>query len=470
MDVILFFKSVNISDNLRYIYNAHSNIIKIHKPIFHIIVEKSDNIGINLINHYMKHVINEEYYIYTNIKLNQKMNELSNIYIDNFNQKFNKNIKDYTYDELLKYDIKLTSKYLLITEPEILEYNGLYTAILENKNSKITFNNSSVIYYKKRYINDIKDVVLDPINKINEIKIEDIEYYFNRYKDVSNNRIFKSAVTDIGKDMIKNEVNWYKYMLNNYDIACKELIPNIYELYDYGYLIEKTIPLKYDNLSILLIINKLDKLHNLKTVNIDKKVFYSNLKNEIYDKIKSINIEPIIKYYIRDIEEFQKDNFENILIKCKNIITQYYSTIEEYKYYIIHGKPFITNIIEINNLNQNLDENLNKNQNQNQNQNLKFINPRGYFGKTLIYGIKEYDYGALLSSIFIKYELNEINKNNELNEIMNRYFNKVHIALSIIIAYSELENYINNPKLLYNLYKKIIEFSKKIIEFSKNSV
>lgn len=405
MDIILYIYNTSLTKSLLNIYEKVDELMALHKPssdssIFYLLLYNYNEKSIKLIDYYMKNLINYEYHILP----------------------------------YSSFPSTLNNKYILITTPEVLTYDGLYTTIINNKNSKITFNvennnfNITHQYYKKRYINELKNITITPSNdKISSY----VKYYYERYKNVSTDKVFKSAITDIGKELIKHEVNWYKYILNN-NI---DIIPKVYELYDYGYLMENTLIYQNNQTpNIKSIIDFLSNLHNnpsYKKTIIDKNTFFSNLKNEIYDKINKIEIKPILEYYNEE-----SNKISEILITCKNIITQFYTATEKYEYSLIHGKPFISNII-FSELTPN---------------SIKLINPRGYFGKTPIFGPEEYDYGALLSSLYDVLPLNEI----------WRYFNKVHIAFSIIIAYGELKNYINDPELLYNLYKKIIVFSDSV--------
>jgi hypothetical protein len=89
-----------------------------------------------------------------------------------------------------------------------------------------------------------------------------------------------------------------------------------------------------------------------------------------------------------------------------------------------------------------------------------FIDPRGYFGTSLIYGPIEYDYAKVLYGIsgYDKFNFNEFNIKRIDNEsiefeingfyfdkkIINKYFNKVHKAYLVLIWLSLAEYNKNN--------------------------
>ena len=91
-----------------------------------------------------------------------------------------------------------------------------------------------------------------------------------------------------------------------------------------------------------------------------------------------------------------------------------------------------------------------------------FIDPRGYFGDSSVFGPKEYDYAKLLYAIsgYDSFNLNYFNLNSfdrigkMLNfeikpfyfdkKIINKYFNKIHKAFMVIIWLSLAEYNKNN--------------------------
>ena len=236
-------------------------------------------------------------------------------------------------------------------------------------------------------------------------------------------------------------------------------------MYDYGFLMEykkNYVPL-YEYLKILdntsktktnileSILDKINKLHAINTIKEDKNVFMNNLKMEIYDKIinRKKVINDLLSYFgnIEYVNGIKIDSLENILLKCKNIITQYYNTMDNYEYSVIMGDCQFSNIL-INN-----DSNNSENNND-----IIFIDPRGYFGTSKIFGPKDYDYAKILYAIYGYDDFNNNNKfivsfegenNNKINipiksidfdkSVLSKHFNKLHKAYVITIWLSLAE-------------------------------
>ena len=319
--------------------------------------------------------------------------------------------------------------------------------------------------------------------------------YFNKITILENNKLFKKGITEKGKELIQIEKKWYEYLNSNCQKSLiNNIIPEIYNFYEYGFIMEykkNYIPLysyfknyeysinilnnnelnnnelnnnglnneiyikiaEYNITKITILKNIIDKLsiiHNIEKKPESKILFLSNLKKEIYDKIinrKKI-IDPLLNYFgnIKIVNNVEILSFENILEKCKNILTQYYTTLDMYEYSIILGDCQFSNILI----------------NPNNISNIFFIDPRGYFGDSKIFGPIDYDYAKLLYAIsgydkFNAEHFNIINIDNEKNSIefkiepiiydkviIDKYFNKIHKAYLVLIWLSLAEYTKNN--------------------------
>ena len=302
--------------------------------------------------------------------------------------------------------------------------------------------------------------------------------YFNDIKIIDKNKLLKKGINDKGKYIIKYEKNWYKYIYSLENKIFKN-IPKLYNIYENAILIEykdKHIPLykfftlyeekilkldsdieksiknaEYNIIKITIlknILNKLNELHSIENKKESKNLFLNNLKKETYDKLyerKKI-IEDFIAYFgnIKKVNNIQINNFDTIVYKCKKIIIQYYETLEKYDYSIILGDCQFSNIlIDPDNISD-----------------IIFIDPRGYFGNSIIYGPIEYDYAKILYGIsgYDKFNFNDfhikyIDSENiefEINgfyydkNIINKYFHKVHKAFLVLIWLSLAEYNKNN--------------------------
>lgn len=316
--------------------------------------------------------------------------------------------------------------------------------------------------------------------------------YFNDIRVVEEDKIFKSGIDNKGKELINIERKWYEYIsttINNERF--NKYIPKIHKIYDYGILMEykkNYIPLfiylkglepsyqsppKYvesiiniaKNNSLAFyqnpkpkpkpsptqilenILLEIQHLHNIKKVKENKYTFLKNIKTEILDKIitRKNKINDVLTYFgeIEYVNNIKIDTLDNILIKCKKIIIEYYKSRDDFEHSIILGDCQFSNIL-INPANPS---------------EFVFIDPRGYFGDSKIFGPKEYDYAKILYAISGYDQFNDQNdyviKNIDLvtksiiiainkislfeKSVLNKYFNKVHKAFMVIIWLSLAE-------------------------------
>jgi hypothetical protein len=377
------------------------------------------------------------------------------------------------------------------------------------KNNKVIFcekNNGNILgifyiqNYKKFNLSNIikgEDIVLylEQIGEINELSIDNIiDYgdeekllriyniqnrnhsfnnieskikgrYFNKF-NIFENKIVKEGITESGKKLIKNEKAWYMYVNNSnihpiiYNNDKQNSILIEYKRYFISvndYFINMNSKLKENNclentfndikLVILKnIIQKINYLHSLEIKKISTELFYKNLKIEIFDKIiqRKKNIDLFINYFglIKTVNNITINSFDIVLEKCKKIIYDYYEDLEikkdnneEIEYRIIHGDCQFSNILI----------------NKSNITDVYLIDPRGYFGESMIYGPVEYDFAKLLygisgydafnSEYFIIDSINLENKSLNFTipevkfdqKILDKYFKKVHYAFVVII-------------------------------------
>jgi hypothetical protein len=444
-------------------------------------------------------------YILNNELINYKIDNLLITWCDiypkqniNFDKLRNGKKKDnniYIFTNGNKCRYKLDDNNKIIHVPESngniigIYYFQNYKTFLLDDSSK---NNDIVIYLEKigniynQIINEIIDFgdeekylnIINNNNCGNNIKCR----YFNSI-EIIDDKILKKGIDDKGKNIIKYEKEWYKYLstLNsNLNLKIYNYLPIVYKIYEYGYLMEykkNYLPLykfflNYEytitslnnidksnkekeysivKISILKnIFNILENLHNIEIKKQNKVKFFSDIKKEIYDKVydrKKI-IDDVLKYFgnIEYVNGQKIYDFDVIIEKCKNIIINYYAAIEKYEYNIIFGDCNFSNILI----------------NPNDISDIVFIDPRGYFGETSIYGLSDYDYGKILYGIsgYDKFNSEYFNIDNidiekksiNINipgisfdkNIIDKYFNKVHKAFMVINWLSLAEYNKNN--------------------------
>jgi len=206
----------------------------------------------------------------------------------------------------------------------------------------------------------------------------------NIYIDYENNVIKKECFNSYGAKKMKNEIALYHYIIEN---KINFPIPNVYSFDDNGYTMRylyNFTPLykifkKLDKTKIITKINKhLICLHSFTKKYVTREIYIHHLKIEIetkiMDRIHIIN--PLIeKYgYIKTINNKQIIPFEILMEKLKKNIYNIIDAKTEYYFVPIHGDCQFNNILYNDELNECI-----------------FIDPRGYFGESSIFGISEYD-------------------------------------------------------------------------------
>ncbi len=271
---------------------------------------------------------------------------------------------------------------------------------------------------------------------------------------IKNGNVFKRGVNEQGKHIIENEINWFKYIKNlkvnnDFDLPIPEVRSLQKEYYIMEYLENYITVAEYlNNIEdgkekiIENIINNVNFIHSIKEKKVDKIEFKWNLMYESIGKIKERlkDVEKIIESVgkIEYVNGRRIGSIDNLFEKIKKIIEEYYefnNENKEYKYNIIHGDLNFSNIMIENNSKK-----------------IKFIDPRGYFGKSKVYGCKEYDYAKILYGIYgydyfqstfnfqpigynkfdktLNFIIPKININKEF---INKHFQKIHYAFLIVI-------------------------------------
>lgn len=322
------------------------------------------------------------------------------------NEFYNKNIL-FTWCDILpdqEFNINNLYKTTIITFGNECRYIATNNKIEKNKEGNIIG-----IYYIKNYNgikkytigDDICDVFLknfgdfDTYELNNLIDIGDMpklnKYLGNNFQTrffnkitFNGDHIIKEAVNEQGQEIIKKEINWYKNIDNKFNF-----IPSFNEINDYQFKLKKLdaspLYIQFDKLSLekknsclSKIYNNLEQLHSNK-ISISEESIINDITFESYTKI--INrldmIKPIINYFdVKYINGIKIDDINSILNKMKSILLKDIPT----NYSLIHGDCQFSNILY-------------------SDDNVYFIDPRGYFGKTLLYGDSDYDYAKVLYAL-----------------------------------------------------------------------
>ena len=265
-------------------------------------------------------------------------------------------------------------------------------------------------------------------------------FMFNNI-EIRNNIFVKSAKNEYGSIKIKTEIEFYKNIIEN---KIDFQIPKIYlldisisiiemEYLSKYYALTNTFYTKYSScteeeagsMSVTshtttlhpiidqkYIIDKIIKgisiLHNFTFKNITKEEYIKNIHIEIYDKIvnrfNDTKWENTQLNQIHSVNGIKIKNIHYYLQKINYKIMEIINKMKTYNLTLIHGDIHLGNILI------------------NDEHNICFIDPRGYFGNSGLFGVKEYDYAKLLFglsgySVFDEMQIETLQINNGNIEI-----------------------------------------------------
>lgn len=286
---------------------------------------------------------------------------------------------------------------------------------------------------------------------------------------IQNNIFKKSSKNKLGEKKINNEIEFYKYIKNN-DIAFP--MPKLIDYSNNEIILEyiensETLTNKINSKNIDYYINciknYINKIHSISkpiTSDILKNDLQIEIKNKVIDRFNEYDWEKNSIY--KSIKYVNNIKIKNINYYCEIIHEKLHRYLNERNYYnLIHGDIHLGNIL--------IDS---KN-------NMLFIDPRGYFGETKLFGIKEYDYAKLLFgisgySIFDNLIINKLNiqdTNLEINFINdyeyifeNNNFDNITklLCLSIWLAnnscFSNINKKITSLMIAYYYCEKYIDY------------
>ena len=264
--------------------------------------------------------------------------------------------------------------------------------------------------------------------------------FFNEIKQTNRNTVVKRCVdTNFGKGIFKNETHHYK-VISILNKNSYRLFPKAINFSNNSFEIEMINGKNVYNAEITTelvqqFIDKLLLLHSLSTYKPEKSVFERDLNIEFFTKVNTRlqNILPILNHFNQIISnvnsvdiDLRLENIQTIISNCYDYIKTGLSEKNMETYHTIHGDCQFSNSMISDN-------------------DIIFIDPRGYFGDTKVYGLKEYDYSKLLYALS-GYD----NFNNDIT-----YCFEYVSSNSIVLNMSTLEN--------LDMYRPI--FEKNDIDF-----
>lgn len=218
---------------------------------------------------------------------------------------------------------------------------------------------------------------------------------------IQNGNIMKRAITEQGEKIFQNEMKWYSYLKDHTSFPqIRSLIPTIRALRPtymimeyleeytplYKWMSQKENEEKYNQV-IHQLFENVQRIHSIEKMEVWSGTFLNDLKIEIHDKIvqRMENIQPILSTLptFLTVNETRILPFETILEKIKNILVEHYQEKKKWEYSFIHGDLNFSNILIHPTT---LD--------------LKFIDPRGYYGNSSLFGNPDYDYSKILYALY----------------------------------------------------------------------
>ena len=209
---------------------------------------------------------------------------------------------------------------------------------------------------------------------------------FNRI-EINGDRLYKYAIDEQGRQLAQREIAWYRKLkgihfdnipqIYGYDPLCMELIDgnNIYEYRD--------IPVEEKEKNLRQIIACLKKVHSMEVHPVDAESYRIAYLDKTYDRLKKV----------RNLVPFANDKTVTVNGRvCRNVFyhqEELEKVVMSYlpsEFKLIHGDCTFSNIML-------------KNGNT-----PVLIDPRGYFGKTELFGDVAYDWAKLYYSLFSNYD------------------------------------------------------------------
>lgn len=279
---------------------------------------------------------------------------------------------------------------------------------------------------------------------------------------IHGDKITKRCKNEYGLSKIKNEIEFYKFLYEN---NIKFPMAKVSEFLEDGYVMEYLEgyePLYKMKFCIHDVYESLDNLHNSIKREVSKDYFIEQLNLEIDHKIKSrysLIKDKLSKYdYIKYVNDVKILPFYELLDMINTEILDIVNDMKKYYFVPIHGDCQFNNILS-------------------DGDDIVFIDPRGYFGESNIFGMRDYDLAKVLfaisgydefdSSKIDSLDIDHNNINIELNglgDIFNRPKIQILLMLNIWLgnAHSfEKDEYKMVTSYFISLYLGSLYFSRR---------
>ncbi len=201
--------------------------------------------------------------------------------------------------------------------------------------------------------------------------------------------IVKRGINEQGKKIAVDEIAWYKHVK---DLGYK----NIPEIYDYEPLTMKRVQGKnifeYDCLTktqkceiLKKLIDALNELHNIEPARpVNLSDVEDNFLNKTFDRISKV--QNLIPFADKEFIKINGNYYKNVFFNKEELVKAV-KNIYPKEFRLIHGDCTFSNLMF-----------------DTYNMKAILIDPRGYFGKTKLYGDVDYDWAKLYYSVKGEYD------------------------------------------------------------------
>lgn len=244
--------------------------------------------------------------------------------------------------------------------------------------------------------------------------------------------IEKRSIVKKYNHLIKKEIYWYRKVYDKIPKNVPKLYKSKYIKIERIYGSSPSTCTKNKEKILLNIIDALKKLHSSSYVIASKQDLALEYFNKTQNRVMSVS---------RFIPNFKNTIIKINNVNCKNYFSPEYkkdffeitkSLYDTKQFNFIHGDPTFSNILVEKDLN------------------IKFIDPRGYFGNSKIYGDSRYDFAKLYYSIVGRFD-----NFNQKKFILKNFNNNTEVYI--------LDNGWGDYSNIFNeFFKKDLESIKKI--------
>jgi hypothetical protein len=192
----------------------------------------------------------------------------------------------------------------------------------------------------------------------------------------ANGKVIKRALSDYGKYILKRELGFFEAFPSPY-------FPRVFSVFDDGYEMEyiEGVPLwkvEWTPPIQAKVTKALVEIHSWKSVKVSREYYIKQILRETVAKIRRRNEQTLPVPVFSKVNGQEVDSFEKVIEKIENYFTNHNRS--EWIFTSIHGDLNFGNILYTGS-------------------DIRIIDPRGYFGESVLVGPEEYDMAKIIFSL-----------------------------------------------------------------------